>query len=55
MLPEIPRFYDLQNPQASEKYRAIPVIIITAVYTGWRFALDVKEQYGADEVIEKPF
>jgi len=55
MLPEIHGFTICKTLKQSEKYRAIPVIIITAVYTGWRFALDVKEQYGADEVIEKPF
>ena len=55
MLPEIHGFTICKTIKESAKYREIPVIIITAVYTGWRFQLDVKEQYGADEVIEKPF
>ena len=55
MLPEIHGFTICRNIKDSDKYRNIPIIIITAVYTGWRFQLDVKEQYGADEVIEKPF
>src|SRR6185295_2948245 len=28
---------------------------VSGVHTGWRFAADVKEKYGADEFVEKPF
>ena len=29
--------------------------MVSAVHTGWRFAADVKEKYGADDYVEKPF
>jgi tetratricopeptide (TPR) repeat protein len=29
--------------------------MVSAVHTGWRFAADVKEKYGADDYLEKPF
>jgi tetratricopeptide (TPR) repeat protein len=41
--------------KSSERFRHIPVIMVSAVHTGWRFAADVKEKYGADDYIEKPF
>jgi len=31
------------------------VIMVSAVHTGWRFAADVKQTYGADDYVEKPF
>ena len=29
--------------------------MVSAVHTGWRFAADVKQTYGADDYVEKPF
>lgn len=55
MLPEIHGFTICKTLKDSQKYRDIPVMIITAVYTGWRFAMDVKDNYGANDVLEKPF
>jgi tetratricopeptide (TPR) repeat protein len=31
------------------------VIMISAIYRGWRYAQDLKDSYGVDEFIEKPF
>lgn len=55
MLPEVHGFEICRQLKSSERYRHIPVVIVSAVHTGWRFAADVKERYGADDYIEKPF
>ncbi|MFO0724638.1 MAG: response regulator [Myxococcota bacterium] len=55
MLPEIHGFEICSNIKGSDGYRHIPVIIISAIYTGWNFALDVKRLYGADDYMAKPF
>jgi DNA-binding response OmpR family regulator len=55
MLPEVHGFEICRQLKTSERFRHIPVIMVSAVHTGWRFAADVKEKYGADDYIEKPF
>lgn len=55
MLPEVHGFEICRQIKTSERFRHIPVIMMSAVHTGWRFAADVKERYGADDYIEKPF
>jgi CheY-like chemotaxis protein len=55
MLPEIHGFEICRQLKTSERYRHIPVIMVSAVHTGWRFAADVKEKYGTDEYLAKPF
>jgi len=55
MLPEIHGFEICKKIKESQRFSHIAVIMITAVYRGWRFALDVKQTYGADDYIEKPF
>jgi DNA-binding response OmpR family regulator len=55
MLPEIHGFELCSTIKKSERYKHIPVIIISAIYTGWNFAQDVKRLYGADDYLEKPF
>jgi DNA-binding response OmpR family regulator len=55
MLPEVHGFDICRQLKSSERFRHIPVIMISAVHTGWRFAADVKEKYGADDYMEKPF
>jgi DNA-binding response OmpR family regulator len=55
MLPEVHGFEICRQLKTSERFRHIPVILISAVHTGWRFAADVKEKYGADDYLEKPF
>ncbi|HUG53153.1 MAG TPA: response regulator [Vicinamibacteria bacterium] len=55
MLPEVHGFEICRQLKTSERYRHIPVVMVSAVHTGWRFAADVKQTYGADEYVEKPF
>ena len=55
MLPEVNGFEICKQIKTSERFRHIPVVMMSAVHTGWRFAADVKERYGADDYVEKPF
>jgi DNA-binding response OmpR family regulator len=55
MLPEVHGFEICRHLKTSERFRHIPVLMLSAVHTGWRIAGDVKEKYGADDYITKPF
>ncbi len=55
MLPEMHGFEICRRIKGSEKYGQIPIVMISAVYRGWRFAEDLKQNYGVDAYIEKPF
>jgi DNA-binding response OmpR family regulator len=55
MLPELHGFDIARRIKGSDKYGHIPIIMISAVYRGWRFAEDLKSNYGIEEYIEKPF
>ena len=55
MLPEVHGFDICRKIKGSQKLGRIPVIMISAIYRGWRYAQDLKESYGVDAFIEKPF
>jgi CheY-like chemotaxis protein len=55
MLPEVNGFEIARRIKGSQRYGHIPVIMISAVYRGWRYAEDAKNSYGVDAYIEKPF
>jgi DNA-binding response OmpR family regulator len=55
MLPELHGFDIARRIKGSEKYGQIPIIMISAVYRGWRIAEDLKNSYGIEAYIEKPF
>jgi DNA-binding response OmpR family regulator len=55
MLPEVHGFEICKMIKGSKKYNRIPVMMMTAIYRGWRFAQDARESYGADDYLEKPF
>ncbi|MGF1509604.1 MAG: response regulator [Myxococcota bacterium] len=55
MLPEIHGFELCQQIKRSEQYKNTPVMIISAIYTGWNFIQDVKRVHGADDYMTKPF
>jgi DNA-binding response OmpR family regulator len=55
MLPEVHGFEIAKRMKGSERYGRIPIVMISAVYRGWRFAEDVRQSYGVDAYLEKPF
>jgi CheY-like chemotaxis protein len=55
MLPEIHGFDIARRVKGSKKYGHIPIIMVSAIYRGWRFAEDLKQSYGVTEFLEKPF
>jgi CheY-like chemotaxis protein len=55
MLPEIHGFDICRRIKASQKYGHIPIIMVSAIYRGWRFAEDLREAYGVTAFLEKPF
>lgn len=55
MLPEVHGFDICRKIKRSDRYGAIPVIMISSIYRGWRFAQDLKDTYGVDAFLEKPF
>lgn len=55
MLPKIHGFDVCRRIKSAPRTRKIPVIMMTAIYRGWRFAQDARETYGAEDYVEKPF
>jgi len=55
MLPKVHGFEACRRMKSSPRTRHVPVIMMTAVYRGWRFAEDARDTYGAEDYIEKPF
>jgi DNA-binding response OmpR family regulator len=55
MLPKVHGFEACRRIKSSLKTRHVPVVMMTAVYRGWRFAEDARDTYGAEDYIEKPF
>lgn len=55
MLPKVHGFEACRRIRSGPKTREVPVVMMTAVYRGWRFAQDARESYGAEDYIEKPF
>jgi DNA-binding response OmpR family regulator len=55
MLPKLHGFEVARRLRSDPATRALPIVIMTAVYRGWRFAQDARESYGAQDYIEKPF
>jgi len=55
MLPKVHGFEVARQVRSDAATRHVPIVIMTAVYRGWRFAQDARESYGAEDYIEKPF
>jgi DNA-binding response OmpR family regulator len=55
MLPELHGFDIARRIKGSAKYGRIPIVMMSAVYRGWRIAEDLKQNYGVEEFLEKPF
>jgi DNA-binding response OmpR family regulator len=54
MLPEIHGFEICRQLKSSEHYKHIPILMVSAVYKGWGYHVDVKNIYGADAYLTKP-
>ncbi|MGC3997622.1 MAG: response regulator [Anaeromyxobacter sp.] len=55
MLPRLHGFEACLRLKSNPRTRHIPVVMMTAIYRGWRYAEDAREQFGAVDYIEKPF
>jgi CheY-like chemotaxis protein len=55
MLPKVHGFEACRRLKSSPRTRLVPVVMMTAIYRGWRFAQDARENYGAEDYVEKPF
>lgn len=55
MLPEVHGFDICRRIKGSQKYGHIPIIMVSAIYRGWRVAEDLKSSYGVSAFLEKPF
>lgn len=55
MLPEVHGFDIAKRIRGSSRYGHIPIVMVSAVYRGWRIAQDAKQSYGVDAFLEKPF
>ncbi|HEX5100189.1 MAG TPA: response regulator [Polyangiaceae bacterium] len=55
MLPELHGFDVARRIKGSKRYGSIPIVMVSAVYRGWRYAEDLRQTLGVDEFIEKPF
>jgi len=55
MLPELHGFDIARRIKGSDRYGQIPILMMSAVYRGWRIAEDLKANYGIEDYLEKPF
>jgi DNA-binding response OmpR family regulator len=55
MLPKVHGFDACRQLKSGGRTRRVPIIMMTAVYRGWRFAEDARDSYGAEDYVEKPF
>lgn len=55
MLPEVHGFDICRRIKGSKRYGHIPIIMVSAIYRGWRFAEDLRASYGIVAFLEKPF
>ena len=55
MLPHVHGFELCSRIKGDPRLRNVPVLMMSAVYRGWRFAQDAREAFGADDYVEKPF
>ncbi|MGH7272596.1 MAG: response regulator, partial [Polyangiaceae bacterium] len=55
MLPELHGFDIARRIKGSAKYGHIPIIMVSAAYPGQKLAGDLKQNYGVEEYLEKPF
>ena len=55
MLPQVHGFEVCRRLKSAPRTRQVPVIMMTAIYRGWRFAQEARDIFGAEDYVEKPF
>jgi len=55
MLPGVHGFEICAGLKQSDDWRAVPILMVSAVYSGFERAREIQEKHGADAFIEKPF
>ncbi len=55
MLPEVHGFDICRRIKGSKRYGHIPIVMVSAIYRGWRVAADLQSAYGVEAFLEKPF
>ncbi len=55
MLPEVHGFEICRKVKESKRFGRTPVLMLSAIYRGWRIAEDIKATYKVDDFMEKPF
>ncbi len=55
MLPELHGFDVARRMRKSQRYKNAPIIMMSGIYKGWRIAQDLRENYGIEDYVEKPF
>ncbi len=55
MLPEVHGFDICRKIKRDPRFAHVPVVMVSAVYRGWRIAADLKQSYGVEAFLEKPF
>lgn len=55
VLPEMHGFDIARRIKGSRKYGHLPIVMMSAVHRGWRYAEDIKASCGAAAYLEKPF
>jgi DNA-binding response OmpR family regulator len=55
MLPQVHGFEICRKIKSSKRFANVPVLMISATYRGWQTVAAIKQTYGADGFMEKPF
>jgi CheY-like chemotaxis protein len=55
MLPDLHGLEVCRRIKTSKAFGHVPIIMLSAIYRGWRFAEDLRESYGVPVFLEKPF
>lgn len=54
LLPEVHGFEIARRLRGSQRYGNMPIVMISAVYRGWRLAEELRDSCGVEHYIEKP-
>ena len=55
MLPGVHGFEICRKLKSTPRFASVPILMVSAMYKGWRIAEDIKSTYQVDDFLEKPF